>query len=45
MSFSNLSFTQVGADTILKVGGIEVGYFTNLSTTSLNNQANFAGLV
>jgi len=41
VSFSALSFTQVGADTLLKVGGSEVGHFTNLSATALNNQANF----
>jgi hypothetical protein len=26
------------------VAGLEVGYFTNLSAASLNNQTNFAGL-
>jgi glycerophosphoryl diester phosphodiesterase len=41
VSFSALSFTQVGADTLLKVGGSEVGHFTNLTATALNNQANF----
>jgi glycerophosphoryl diester phosphodiesterase len=44
VAFSDLSFTQVGADTLLKVAGIEVGHFTNLGASSLNNQANFAGL-
>jgi len=44
VAFSNLSFTQVGADTLLKVAGSEVGHFANLSTSSLNNQANFIGL-
>jgi glycerophosphoryl diester phosphodiesterase len=44
-AFSSLGFTQVGADTLLKVAGVEVGHFTNLSAASLNNQANFAGLV
>jgi 2',3'-cyclic-nucleotide 2'-phosphodiesterase (5'-nucleotidase family) len=43
-TFSSLSFTQVGSDTLLKVAGVEVGHFTNLSAASLNNQANFAGL-
>jgi Ca2+-binding RTX toxin-like protein len=45
VAFSSLSFTQVGGDTLLKVAGVEVGHFTNLSTASLNSQANFAGLV
>jgi Ca2+-binding RTX toxin-like protein len=44
VAFSSLSFTQVGGDTLLKVAGVEVGHFTNLSAASLNNQANFAGL-
>jgi Ca2+-binding RTX toxin-like protein len=45
VTFSSLSFSQVGADTLLKVAGVEVGHFTNLSATGLNNQSNFAGLV
>jgi 2',3'-cyclic-nucleotide 2'-phosphodiesterase (5'-nucleotidase family) len=44
VAFSSLSFTQVGGDTLLKVAGVEVGHFTNLSAVSLNSQANFAGL-
>jgi len=44
VAFSSLSFSQVGADTLLKVAGLEVGLFTNLSAASLNNQLNFAGL-
>ena len=44
VAFSSLSFSQVGGDTLLKVGAMEVGHFTNLSTAALNNQANFAGL-
>jgi len=44
-SFAELSFTQVGGDTLLKVGTTEVGHFTNLSAASLNSQTNFAGLV
>jgi glycerophosphoryl diester phosphodiesterase len=44
MAFSSLSFSQLGSDTLLKVAGVEVGHFTNLSATSLNNQANFTGL-
>jgi Ca2+-binding RTX toxin-like protein len=44
VAFSSLSFTQVGGDTLLKVAGVEVGHFTNLSAASLNNQSNFAGL-
>ncbi len=45
VAFSSLSFSQVAGDTLLKVAGVEVGHFTNLSAVSLNNQANFAGLV
>ena len=45
VAFSSLSFSQVGADTLLKVAGVEVGHFTNLSAASLNSQANFAGLL
>jgi Ca2+-binding RTX toxin-like protein len=45
VAFSSLSFTQVGSDTLLKVAGVEVGHFTNLSAASLNNQGNFAGLL
>ena len=43
VAFADLSFTQVGADTLLKVGGFEVGHFANLTAAVLNNQANFAG--
>ena len=45
VAFADLNFTQVGADTQLFVAGVEVGYFTNMSAASLNNLANFAGLV
>ena len=45
VTFSSLSFTQVGADTLLSVAGTAVGHFTSVSATSLNNQANFLGLV
>jgi glycerophosphoryl diester phosphodiesterase len=41
VAFSSLSFTQVGGDTLLKVAGVEVGHFTNLSAASLNSQTNF----
>ena len=44
VAFADLSFTQVGADTLLSVTGTAVGHFTNVSAASLNNQANFAGL-
>jgi Ca2+-binding RTX toxin-like protein len=44
VAFADLSFSQVGADTLLSVTGTAVGHFTNVSATSLNNQANFAGL-
>jgi hypothetical protein len=45
VAFSSLSFSQVAGDTLLKVAGVEVGHFTNLSAVSLNSQVNFAGLV
>jgi len=41
VAFSALSFTQVGGDTLLKVNGTEVGHFTNVSSSVLNNQTNF----
>jgi Ca2+-binding RTX toxin-like protein len=44
VSFSSLGFSQVGGDTLLKVGGIDVGHFVSISAASLNNQANFTGL-
>ena len=44
VAFADLSFTQVGTDTLLSVTGTAVGHFTNVSAASLNNQANFAGL-
>ena len=45
VAFSALSFTQVGGDTLLKMGTNELGHFTNVSAAVLNNQSNFAGLV
>jgi hypothetical protein len=44
VGFADLSFTQFGADTLLSIGDVAVGHFTNVSVTALNNQANFAGL-
>jgi len=44
VAFADLSFTQVGTDTLLSVTGTAVGHFTNVSAASLNNLANFAGL-
>ena len=44
IAFTSISFTQVGADTVLKVAGVEAGHFANLSASSLNSQGNFAGL-
>ena len=41
VAFADLSFSQVGADTLLGVAGTAVGHFTNVSAASLNNQANF----
>jgi Ca2+-binding RTX toxin-like protein len=41
VAFSALSFTQVGGDTLLKLGTTELGHFTNVSAASFNNQTNF----
>jgi Ca2+-binding RTX toxin-like protein len=41
LAFSALSFSQVGADTLLSVSGTAIGHFNNLSVSTLNNQANF----
>ena len=41
LSFSALSFSQVGADTLLSVSGTAIGHFNNLSVSTLNNQTNF----
>jgi Ca2+-binding RTX toxin-like protein len=40
-SFSDLSFTQMGADTLLNVSGTSIGHFTGVTAAALNNQANF----
>ena len=40
-TFSDLSFSQVGADTLLTVSGTAIGQFSNTSVATLNNQANF----
>jgi len=45
VSFSSLVFSQVGADTLLNVAGVEVGQFSNVSVSSLNSRSNFIGLV
>jgi hypothetical protein len=44
VSFSSLGFNQMGADTLLKVAGVEVGQFNNVSVSSLNSLSNFIGL-
>jgi len=41
LSFDDLSFTQVGGDTLLKVDNHELGHFMNVSAGVLNNEANF----
>jgi Ca2+-binding RTX toxin-like protein len=41
VAFSSLSFSQVGADTVLKVDGVDIGHFMNVGSSTLNNQANF----
>jgi Ca2+-binding RTX toxin-like protein len=40
-SFSDLSFTQMGADTLLSLASTTIGHFTGVSAAALNNQANF----
>ena len=45
IAFTSISFSQVNGDTLLKVAGLDVGHFTNISAASLNNQGNFAGLL
>ena len=44
VSFTSLRFSQVGVDTLLKVAGVEVGQFSNVSVSTLNSQSNFIGL-
>jgi glycerophosphoryl diester phosphodiesterase len=41
LTFSALSFSQVGADALMSVSGTAIGHFSNLSVSTLNNQANF----
>ncbi len=40
VSFSALSFTQEGGDTLLKVNGTDMGHFANVSSSILHNQTN-----
>jgi Ca2+-binding RTX toxin-like protein len=40
-AFTDLSFSQMGANTMLSLGGNTIGQFTNVSAATLNNQANF----
>jgi Ca2+-binding RTX toxin-like protein len=40
-AFTDLSFSQMGANTMLSLGGTTIGQFTNVSAATLNNQANF----
>ena len=42
VAFSDLSFTQVGGDTLLKWNQVELGHFNNVIAASLNNQTNFS---
>ncbi|MBW4531152.1 MAG: esterase-like activity of phytase family protein [Aphanothece saxicola GSE-SYN-MK-01-06B] len=44
VAFTDLGFSQVGADTLVSVSGVEVGYFANINAAALNSQTNFAGL-
>ena len=41
LTLADLIFSQVGADTLLSVSGTAIGHFSNLSVSTLNNQANF----
>jgi glycerophosphoryl diester phosphodiesterase len=40
-SFADLSFSQVGADTLLNVSGTAIGHFINTNVATLNSQSNF----
>ena len=40
-AFTDLSFSQMGASTMLSLGGTAIGQFSNVSATALNNPANF----
>jgi len=40
-SFADLSFSQMGTNTMLSLGGTTIGQFTNVSAATLNNQASF----
>jgi len=40
-TFADLSFTQVGGDTLLSVTGTAVGHFMNVNVSTLNNTTNF----
>jgi len=40
-SFAELSFSQMGTNTMLSLGGTTIGQFTNVSAAALSNQANF----
>ena len=44
VSYSSLSFTQVGIDTLLKVGTAEIGHFANISAAAFATANNFIGL-
>lgn len=41
-TFADLSFDQIGADTLLRVTDTAVGHFKNVSAAALNDQSNFA---
>ena len=41
LTFSDLGFSQVGADSLLTVSGTAIGHFSNTSVATLDNQANF----
>jgi len=40
-TFADLSFSQMGANAMLSLGGTTIGQFSNISAAALNNQANF----
>ncbi len=41
LAFADVSFNQVGSDTLLSIAGTAMGHFSNVSAASLNSQANF----
>ena len=45
LDFADISFQQVGGDTLMSVGTDPLAHFKNTNAATLNNIDNFAGLV